>query len=46
MNILIAIGLLTATTIVGELRHRYLVSLRKDEEGVAKGNKQADTLIS
>ncbi len=28
MNVLIAIGILTATVIVGELRHRYLVSLR------------------
>jgi len=30
MNTLIAIGLFTATAIVGELRHRYQESLTKD----------------
>gem|GEM_PF-5593470 len=28
MNILIAIGILTSTVIVGELRHRHLISIR------------------
>lgn len=28
MNILIALGLLTSTAIVGELRHRHLISVQ------------------